>query len=50
MRQFIEQKSELINNLLTYSPFYGMIARTKSYAFTEIILAVFPLELPFWPA
>ena len=27
-----------------------MIARTKSYVFTEIFLAVFPLETPFWPA
>ena len=32
------------------SPFYGMIARTKSYVFTEIFLAVFPLGPPFWPA
>ena len=27
-----------------------MIARTKSYVFTETLLAVFPLETPFWPA
>ena len=27
-----------------------MIAKTKSYVFTEIFLAVFPLETPFWPA
>ena len=52
-RQFIEQKGQ---NLLTSeefktnSPFYGMIARTKSYVFTEILLAVFPLGPPFWPA
>ena len=30
--------------------FYGMIARTKSYVFTLIFLAVFPLEPTFWPA
>ena len=30
--------------------FYGMIARTKSYAFTVIFLAAFPLEPMFWPA
>ena len=30
--------------------FYGMIARTKSYAFTVIFLAAFPLEPVFWPA
>ena len=34
----------------TNSPFYGMIARTKSYVFSEIFLSVFPLEPPFWPA
>ena len=34
----------------TISPFYSMIARTKSYVFTEIFLAVFPLRPPFWPA
>ena len=27
-----------------------MIARTKGYVFTEIFLAVFPLETLFWPA
>ena len=27
-----------------------MIARAKSYVFTEIFLAVFPLVTPFWPA
>ena len=27
-----------------------MIARTKSYVFTVIFLAVFPLEPAFWPA
>ena len=27
-----------------------MIARTKSYAFTVILLPVFPLEPTFWPA
>ena len=27
-----------------------MIARTKSNVFTEIFLAVFPMETPFWPA
>ena len=31
-------------------PFYGMTARTKSYVFTVIFLAVFPLEPTFWPA
>ena len=31
-------------------PFYGMIAGTKSYDFTMIFLAVFPLEPTFWPA
>ena len=34
----------------TNLPFYGMIARTKSYVFTVIFLAVFPLEPAFWPA
>ena len=33
----------------TNLPFYGMIARTKSYVFTVIFLAVFPLEHTFWP-
>ena len=33
----------------TNLPFYGMIARTKSYVFTVIFLAVFPLEPTFWP-
>ena len=33
----------------TNSPFYGMIARTKGYIFTEIFLAVFPLGTLFWP-
>ena len=32
----------------TNSPFHGMITRTKSYVFTEIFLAVFPLESTFW--
>ena len=27
-----------------------MIARTKSYVFTVIFLAVFPLKPTFWPA
>ena len=27
-----------------------MIARTKSYVFTVIFLAAFPLEPAFWPA
>ena len=31
----------------TNPPFHGMIARTKSNVFTEIFLAVFPLEPPF---
>ena len=30
--------------------FYGMIARTKTYVFTEIFLAVFPWKPKFWPA
>ena len=34
----------------TNLPFYGMIARTKSYVFTVTFLAVFPLEPTFWPA
>ena len=34
----------------TNLPFYDMIARTKSYVFTVIFLAVFPLEPTFWPA
>ena len=37
-------------NTRTNLPFYGMIARTKSYVFTVIFLAVFPLEPTFWPA
>ena len=32
----------------TNSPFYGMTARTKSYVFTEMFPAVFPLRPPFW--
>ena len=31
------------------SPFYGMIARIKSYVFAEVFLVVFPLWPPFWP-
>ena len=34
----------------TNSFLYGMIARTKSYVFIEIFLAVFLLEHPFWTA
>ena len=30
--------------------FYGMITRTKSYIFTVIFFAVFPLEPTFWSA
>ena len=32
----------------TSSSFYGMIARTKSYVFTEISFAVFSLQAPLW--
>ena len=32
------------------SPFYGMIARTKTYVFTEMFLVVLLLGPPFWPA
>ena len=35
-------------DIKTNSPFHGMITRTKSYVFTEIFLAVFPLESTFW--
>ena len=36
-------------DIKTNSPFHGMTTRTKSYVFTEIFLAVFPLESTFWP-
>ena len=29
---------------------YDMIVRTKIYVFNEAFLAIFPLELSFWPA
>ena len=50
----LNKRSELIDtkciasvDTKTNSPFYGMIEKTKSYVFTEIFLAVFPLEPPF---
>ena len=42
----LNKRSDLINKLLVY----GMIARTKCYAFTVIFHAAFPLETMFWPA
>ena len=52
LNEKLEIASYKVDNLLnkTSSPFYRIIARTKSYVFTEIFLALFPLGPPFWPA
>ena len=45
-------RSELINKCRhqTKFAFYGMTARNKSYVFTKVFLALFPMVVPFWPA
>ena len=48
----LNKRSELISKCRHQNKFTLLrhVARTKSYVFTEIFLAVFPLETPFWPA